>query len=103
MKVASLQREMMECPAKSAHNNITAKTDFTFSNSSTLWHWGKQTLIMGIINCTPDSFTDGGEYFDLKCALQRVKVLYCLLISAPVNSRFDFAQIFSFGFNFMCV
>jgi dihydropteroate synthase len=25
---------------------------------------GKRTLIMGVVNVTPDSFSDGGEYFD---------------------------------------
>lgn len=25
---------------------------------------GKKTLVMGILNATPDSFSDGGEYFD---------------------------------------
>jgi len=26
--------------------------------------WGKRTLIMGILNVTPDSFSDGGRFFD---------------------------------------
>lgn len=26
--------------------------------------FGKKTLIMGILNCTPDSFSDGGQWFD---------------------------------------
>lgn len=26
--------------------------------------FGKKTLIMGILNCTPDSFSDGGKWFD---------------------------------------
>lgn len=27
-----------------------------------MWQPGKKTLIMGILNCTPDSFSDGGKY-----------------------------------------
>lgn len=26
--------------------------------------WGERTLVMGIVNVTPDSFSDGGRYFD---------------------------------------
>lgn len=31
---------------------------------------GKRTLIMGILNVTPDSFSDGGQYFDPGLAVQ---------------------------------
>jgi dihydropteroate synthase len=27
------------------------------------FHWGSRTYIMGVINVTPDSFSDGGEFF----------------------------------------
>ncbi|ORZ36631.1 Dihydropteroate synthase-like protein [Catenaria anguillulae PL171] len=30
----------------------------------TTWHWAKQTYVMGILNITPDSFSDGGDLFD---------------------------------------
>ena len=30
---------------------------------------GQRTLIMGILNVTPDSFSDGGHYFDLQDAV----------------------------------
>ncbi len=32
---------------------------------------GKRTLIMGILNVTPDSFTDGGKYDNLPAAVER--------------------------------
>ena len=32
---------------------------------------GSKTAIMGILNITPNSFSDGGEYFDLKKAVKR--------------------------------
>jgi len=34
---------------------------------------GKRTLIMGIINVTPDSFSDGGAYMEPASALERAK------------------------------
>ncbi|HJR07995.1 MAG TPA: dihydropteroate synthase [Pyrinomonadaceae bacterium] len=30
---------------------------------------GVRTLVMGILNVTPDSFSDGGQFFDLECAV----------------------------------
>ncbi len=35
--------------------------------------FGKKTLIMGILNITPDSFSDGGQYNNLSAALDRAK------------------------------
>ncbi len=34
---------------------------------------GQRTLIMGILNVTPDSFSDGGEYITEETAIQRAK------------------------------
>lgn len=34
---------------------------------------GRRTLIMGILNVTPDSFSDGGRYADLEAAVGRAK------------------------------
>jgi len=36
---------------------------------------GQRTLIMGILNVTPDSFSDGGHYFDLQDAVAQGKKL----------------------------
>ncbi|ERK58392.1 dihydropteroate synthase [Gemella bergeri ATCC 700627] len=33
----------------------------------------KKYLIMGILNFTPDSFSDGGDFFDVNCAKKQVK------------------------------
>src|SRR2546426_11827746 len=30
---------------------------------------GERTLVMGVLNVTPDSFSDGGEFFSLESAL----------------------------------
>ena len=35
-----------------------------------VWKWGKRNYIMGILNVTPDSFSDGGNYFDMDSALK---------------------------------
>jgi dihydropteroate synthase len=37
--------------------------------------WGKRTYLMGILNITPDSFSDGGEYNTLDSALFQGKKL----------------------------
>ena len=34
---------------------------------------GKRTLIMGILNVTTDSFSDGGDYTDIDTAVARAK------------------------------
>ncbi|MGA3106181.1 MAG: dihydropteroate synthase [Terriglobales bacterium] len=36
---------------------------------------GRRTLIMGIVNVTPDSFSDGGEYLDAEKAVVRAEQL----------------------------
>ncbi len=36
---------------------------------------GKRTLIMGIVNVTPDSFSDGGQFLDLAAALEHAERL----------------------------
>jgi dihydropteroate synthase len=36
---------------------------------------GHKTLIMGILNTTPDSFSDGGQYNTIPTAIQRAKTL----------------------------
>tara|TARA_Y100000589_G_C27062359_1_gene591853 strand:- start:99 stop:935 length:837 start_codon:yes stop_codon:yes gene_type:complete len=37
--------------------------------------WGRKTSIMGILNITPDSFSDGGDFFNIKNALIQTKKL----------------------------
>ena len=40
---------------------------------SRIFHFGKRTYIMGILNVTPDSFYDGGKYFEIEKAIERAK------------------------------
>ena len=44
-------------------------------NNKKLWphDWGKKTSIMGILNLTPDSFSDGGDFFSIDKALIQAK------------------------------
>ncbi|MFZ1026392.1 MAG: dihydropteroate synthase [Limnoraphis robusta] len=37
------------------------------------FEWGKRTYIMGVLNVTPDSFSDGGEFNTLETALIQAK------------------------------
>ena len=39
---------------------------------------GERTLLMGVLNVTPDSFTDGGKYLDPDRAFARAIELECL-------------------------
>ena len=36
---------------------------------------GERTLVMGILNVTPDSFSDGGHFFDAERAVARAEEL----------------------------
>src|SRR2546423_7404408 len=49
-----------------------------------IFHWnlgsrtielGRRTLIMGVVNVTPDSFSDGGVYFDAEKAVAHAERL----------------------------
>ncbi|MEO1401583.1 MAG: dihydropteroate synthase [Cyanobacteria bacterium J06635_1] len=37
--------------------------------------WGQRTYLMGVLNVTPDSFSDGGEFNTLETALQQARAL----------------------------
>ena len=37
--------------------------------------FGSKTLVMGILNCTPDSFSDGGRYTDVESCLRQADLL----------------------------
>lgn len=41
----------------------------SFTIRNRYFNWGKKTYLMGIINVTPDSFSDGGEFDRLQSAL----------------------------------
>ena len=37
------------------------------------WLLGEKTLLMGVLNVTPDSFSDGGKYLDREAAVSRAR------------------------------
>jgi dihydropteroate synthase len=39
------------------------------------FHWGERTYLIGILNLTPDSFSDGGQYNSLDRALEQAQSL----------------------------
>lgn len=39
------------------------------------FHWGERTYLMGVLNVTPDSFSDGGEFNTLAAALVQAQQL----------------------------
>lgn len=43
--------------------------------SDRLWDWSKKTSVMGILNLTPDSFSDGGKFDSVGSAISRVKTM----------------------------
>jgi dihydropteroate synthase len=45
---------------------MTSKTspDLTYRLGETAFEFGKRTYLMGILNVTPDSFSDGGRFYD---------------------------------------
>ncbi|KAK1317689.1 hypothetical protein QJS10_CPA05g01079 [Acorus calamus] len=38
-----------------------------------LWDWSKRTHVMGVLNLTPDSFSDGGKYQSVEAAVSQIK------------------------------
>ena len=39
------------------------------------FNWGERTYLMGVINVTPDSFSDGGQFNSVAAALQQAQML----------------------------
>ncbi|MBE9121447.1 dihydropteroate synthase [Tychonema sp. LEGE 07199] len=37
------------------------------------FEWGKRTYLMGVLNITPDSFSDGGDFFTIESALAQAE------------------------------
>ena len=38
-----------------------------------MWAWGSKTRVMGILNTTPDSFSDGGEHMHIDAAMKTAR------------------------------
>ncbi|SFC08358.1 dihydropteroate synthase [Halobiforma haloterrestris] len=53
----------------------TERTDDAGVTAADRWPWADRTAVMGILNVTPDSFHDGGEYDALEDALARAEAM----------------------------
>ena len=42
-------------------------------NEKTIFSLGSKTFIMGVLNVTPDSFSDGGQFNETQKAVERAK------------------------------
>src|SRR5881296_91821 len=51
--------------------NVTLRPNFQVHLPSRELRMSGRTLIMGVLNVTPDSFYDGGRYFKLNKAIDR--------------------------------
>jgi dihydropteroate synthase len=55
-------------------------TDLHYGGNWKLAHrmleYGTRTLVMGVLNVTPDSFSDGGAYFDLESAAAHAEQMF---------------------------
>jgi dihydropteroate synthase len=51
------------------------RTEYSWKLPLTTLPLGNRTVVMGILNVTPDSFSDGGQYFDREKAITRGKEL----------------------------
>ena len=49
------------------HNKITIRNKF--------FEWGKRTYLMGVLNVTPDSFSDGGDFITTESALAQAEIM----------------------------
>ncbi len=45
----------------------------TFKIGDRIFNWGERTYLMGILNVTPDSFSDGGEFDTVETALAQAR------------------------------
>lgn len=67
--------KLQEIAQEISHTIDNYKVDsfrIPFADGST-WDTSRKTYIMGILNVTPDSFSDGGQFFSKESALKRVE------------------------------
>ncbi|MBD1828361.1 dihydropteroate synthase [Microcoleus vaginatus GB1-A2] len=48
-------------------------TDRTLTIRNKSFEWGKRTYLMGVLNVTPDSFSDGGDFYTRESALAQAE------------------------------
>ncbi len=70
LKVQNLGLPEIALAMEEALGNIRRK-EFTLKGRGKSWTLGPRTLVMGILNVTPDSFSDGGLFFEKNKAIER--------------------------------
>lgn len=58
---------------KAVLNNLEKRKPFTLRCRDLSLTIGKRTLVMGILNVTPDSFSDGGKFIDVEAAVSHAR------------------------------
>ncbi|GAA5808399.1 hypothetical protein MFLAVUS_001790 [Mucor flavus] len=61
-----LLSQLLKVTAESEQGSL--KIDKVAPIQNRLWKWNEKTFIMGILNVTPDSFSDGGKHSDIEAA-----------------------------------
>jgi len=56
---------------------MTSRKKFTLRLCSGKLVLGERTLVMGVLNVTPDSFSDGGKFFDAERAIEHALAMEC--------------------------
>src|SRR5512140_196167 len=54
---------------------MTGKATDVVDRVAQLFHNPNHIVVMGVVNTTPDSFSDGGKFFDTERAVQRALLL----------------------------
>jgi hypothetical protein len=62
-------------PESSSRIAANMRAIFQWNVGSRVLELGRRTLIMGVVNVTPDSFSDGGLYIDAEKAVVRAEQL----------------------------
>ena len=56
---------------------MTSRKKFTLRLCSGKLVLGERILVMGVLNVTPDSFSDGGKFFDAERAIEHALAMEC--------------------------
>ncbi|KAI8100011.1 Dihydropteroate synthase-like protein [Halteromyces radiatus] len=65
-----LLSQLLKVTAESEQGPLKIEKVIPIQKDKQIWHWNSQTYIMGILNTTPDSFSDGGNYVDVDKAVE---------------------------------
>jgi len=65
----------LRCPRRCPMKNTPPRSLTRWQLRSRSVELGRRTLVMGIVNVTPDSFSDGGQFFDPQAAIAHALAL----------------------------